>query len=56
MVGKGAWCIRFSHDGKVLAVACSDPPIGSSIRDHPHITSSLRREGGTGGTMTFAHD
>ena len=32
MISKGAWCLRFSIDGKSLAVACPNPPFGSVVR------------------------
>ena len=44
--GKGAWCLRFSHDGKILAVACSDPPSsqGSAIRIYSVETGKLEAD------------
>ena len=43
--GKGAWCLRFSHDGKFLAVACSDPPLqGSAIRIYSVETGILEAD------------
>ena len=44
MTGKGAWCLRFSLDGKTLAVACTDPPFGSSIRIYSVETGTLEAD------------
>ena len=44
MVGKGAWCLRFSCDGKFLAVANPCPPRGSSVRVYSVETGVLESE------------
>ena len=44
MVGKGAWCLRFSCDGKFLAVANPCPPRGSSVRVYAVETGVLESD------------
>jgi jouberin len=44
MVVKGAWCLRFSTDGKLLAVASPAPPRGSSVRVYSVENGSLEVE------------
>ena len=42
--GKGGWCLKFSTDGKSLAVAGPNPPLGSSVRVYSVETGQLEIE------------
>jgi hypothetical protein len=46
MVGKGAWCLRFSTNGKSLAVACPYPALlgSASIRIYSVETGQMEVE------------
>ena len=44
MTARGAWCLRFSTDGKFLAVACPSPPMGSSVRVYSVENGQLEAE------------
>ena len=46
MVGKGAWCLRFSANGKSLAVACPYPALlgSASIRIYSVETGQMEVE------------